>query len=415
MADVYAEVLRLAGGIRDPYLRAVTYARLGYRMHRDGVPLYRKAFSRALRALTAIEEPLQLVRGLLEVGGYLGRVSPAAKKTFIEAHEAIQDFPQPIRDELMAELVFKLLELGWTDDAFFYAQEIERNRDDVLKAVLRQYLRKGNMRRAHIILGLLEDKSAAYDVLMEHLRRQEFGSALKLLPELEGEELVRAMKAIAAELKRADVPRDTYDRFLEVVLSTSPLGTEALASFLAGLAAQGEVDYVIGALARVDEGRERVIGAIVSELEGDGLRKFLRALPAGDRKVAARFILDRLLDELDPSYRDLARELALDERLAVKAVRYLSKLRAYDDAWELASRIKNPYLRSLAFGSIAVEKLKENDVGGAIDAALEVKDPRWGEWLLSEILVKALDVGKRTLKEDIEERAERQRRLWGEG
>ncbi len=96
-------------------------------------------------------------------------------------------------------------------------------------------------------------------------------------------------------------------------------------------------------------------------------------------------------------------------------VTYLSKLGEFDEALRSAELVRGNYLRSLAFGSIAVSKLKSGDIdGGAIDAALEVKDPKWGgSWLLSEILTKILELqAGGEVSEDIEERAELQRNLW---
>lgn len=427
--DLSNEALYLARSIKDPYLRAITYARIGYYMHRMKNPRYGEAFTRALKAVASIDNPVLLVKALIEVATFLGKTgSKSATKTFLQAYESIKTFPQPLRDEMLEELVHKLLELGRTEDAFFYAKEIENNvkRNDALLRVLHNYIEAGNLRKARLILELIEDEPwhsiAAYEVLKEHLKREEFGSAIKVLSEFRSEYwLGEAMKAVAVHLKKANVPEGTYEKFVDVALSiSSKVGFEVLMSFLVGVASQGEVDFVIGVLSKVPrEFHPDLLRSVVQAVldRPELLERLLDRLIGDEKEFVMSLILDSLL-EREPSnnYRELVKRIGSEtdsERIIVKAVRYLSKLHAYDDAWELASKVTDPYLRSLAFGSIAVEKLKENDVDGAIDAALEVKDPRWGSWLLSEILAKILEVrAGGELKEDIEERAEAQRKLW---
>jgi len=427
--DLYNEALYLTRSINDPYLRAITYARIGYYMHKAKNPRYGEAFTRALKAVASIDNPLLLVKALIEVATFLGKTgSKGAGKTFTQAYESIKTFPQPLRDEMLEELVHRLLELGRIDDAFFYAREIENGvkRNDALLRVLHSYVGRDNLRKARLILELIEDEPwhsiAAYEVLKEHLKREEFGSAIKVLSEFKSEYwLGEAMKAVAVHLKKANVPEGTYEKFVDVALGiSSSVGFEVLMSFLVGVAAQGEIDFVIGVLSKVPrELRPELLKSIVLAVldRPELLERLIDRLIGDEKEFVMSSILDALL-ERRPNYEyyELVKRIGSEtdsERVIVKAVRYLSKLRAYDDAWELASKVANPYLRSLAFGSIAVEKLKENDVDGAIDASLEVKDPRWGSWLLSEIIAKILEVQTGgELREDIEERAEAQRKLW---
>lgn len=427
--DVYNEVLRLAGSINDPYLRAITYARIGYYTYLTKKPVYGEAFKRALNAIASIDNPILIVKALIEVATFLGKAgSKSATKIFTQAYEAVGELPQPLRDEMLKELVQRLLELGRVNDAFFYAKDIEDNvkRNDILLRVLHHYIEGGNLRKAQLILELIEDEPwhsiAAYEVLKEHLKREEFGSAIKVLSEFKSEYwLGEAMKAVAVHLKKANVPEGTYDKFVDIALGiSSEVGFEVLVSFLTGVAAQGDVDFVIRVLPRVPRGlRPSLLRSIVQTVldRPELLEKLVDQLVEDERELVMGLVLDSLLEKPpDREYSRLVKKigyLTTNERTLVKAVRYLSKLHSYENALGLASKITNPYLRSLAFGSIAVEKLKENDVDGAIDASLEVKDPRWGSWLLSEILAKILEVqvgGE--LKEDIEERAEVQRRLW---
>ena len=426
---IYSEVLRLAGTIPDPFVRAITYARIGYYAHLSKVSSYKEAFSRALSAVAAIEDPILMVRALIEVGTLFGRSgSRSFKKVFHQAYELTKGLPPQVRDELLEELSLRLLELGETDDALFYAVDIENplRRSDVLLKILGIYLREGNLRKAKRVLNMVEKEPwhsiAAFEVLREYLKREQFGSAISILNELRSEYwLGEAMKAIAFHLKKAEVPPDTYRKFVDLTKSMpEEVRVDVLKSLLVGLAIHGEVDFVLDVLVDVRESmRDEMIKEVAMALTSrpEYLREYLKKLEKDDFENASRIVLDSLLDKApSEEYIGVVKFVGHNtenERTLVKAVRYLSKLHAYDDAWELASKVTNPYLRSLAFGSIAVEKLKENDVDGAIDASLEVKDPRWGSWLLSEILAKILEVQTGgELKEDIEERAEAQRKLW---
>jgi len=429
MADVYREVLRLAGNIEDPYLRAVTYARVGYYMHLAKNPLYKEAFSRALSSVAKIENPVLLVKALLEVGTFFSKTgSKAAEKIFHQAYESSLKFPSPLKDELLEELVLRLIELGKADEALFYATEISDpvKKSDVLLKLLNVYLHEGKIRKARVILESLDEEPwhsiAAFNILKEHLRREEFGSAIKVLSELKSEYwLGEAMRAIAFHLKKAQVPEGTYEKFVDVALQMAPqVSLEALKSLLIGLALQGEIKFVREVLDKLSpESKAPILEAISLSIldRPDLLKEFIGSLSGEELEEVLRLVMDSLLERsAKEDYLDVVRlvgERTRNERTLVKVVRYLSKLHAYNDAWRFASAIRDPYLRSLAFGSIAVEKLKEDDIDGAIDASLEVKDPRWGSWLLSEILAKVLEAqAGEGVREDIEERAEAQRRLW---
>ncbi|WP_297500458.1 hypothetical protein [Thermococcus sp.] len=425
--NIYREVLRLAGSIEDPYLRAVTYARIGYYLYRAREPSYKEAFARALNAVASIENPLFLVKSLIEVGTFFARIgSKTADKIFHQAYESIRAFPQPLKDELLGELSLRLVELGKASDAQFYATEIENpvKRNDVLLKVLHSYLHADNLRKAKGLLNAITEEPwhsiASFEVLKEHLRREEFGSAIRVLSELESDYwLGEAMKTVAGYLKKSDVPPETYEKFVNIALGMSPeKQEEVLRALLIGLAVQGEVNFILGILQRLGEdARKNLIGAIVVAISDrpEVLLEFLQKGPRRDDLYTK--VMDELLGRRpDEDYIEIVKFIGdntRSEKTLVKVVRYLSKLGEFEKAWKLASKVDDPYLRSLAFGGIAVEKLKKNDIGGAIDAALEVRDKHWGSWLLSEILAKILELQtEEVLSEDLENRAEEHRALW---
>ncbi|WP_456368971.1 hypothetical protein [Thermococcus sp.] len=429
--DIYNKLLSLARGIPDPYVRAITYARIGYQMKKKNHPKYKEPFAMALNAIVSINNPILMVDALLEVGTFLGKASPeSSRKIFTRAYEIILELPPRVKDELLGNLVGKLIDLDNLSDALFYVTSISDpvRRNDFLTRILSKYLEKGNLRKAHLVLDNIDLEPwrsiALFEILKAHLSREEFGTVIGLLPKFKSEYwLGEAMKALAGHLKRAEVPEATYEKFLDVALELIPkVGKDALKSFLLGMTIQGEIDFVIKALSKLSPDlRKYVLSGIVSAIidRPEILKKFVEKLPKEDFEFVAGIVLDSLLKSSPVGeYGSLVEQigtLTSDERYKAKAVRYLSKLHMYDAAWKIASSITDSYLRSLAFGGIAIEKLKENDIGGAIDATLEVKDSRWGPWLFGEILAKIAEFSSgEEIQEDIEERAERQQRLWDE-
>ncbi|NJE00690.1 hypothetical protein [Thermococcus sp. JdF3] len=431
-ADVYREALRLASDIRDKYLRAVTYAKIGYYMYRVKDPEYKSAFKYAVNAASIIENPVVMAKALIEIAFYLNSVNPkTAMKVFQQAHDAIVGFPQPVRDDLLLELVSKLLNLERIDDAFFYAGDIKDQvkRNDSLLKILGAYLQRGNMRRARLVVEGIEGEPwhsiAAVETIKTHLKREEFGSAIRVLSELKSEYwLGEAMREVAVHLKHSDVPKATYEKFVDIALSLSgETGFDVLKSLLVGLGNQGELDFVMNIVEKLPpEQRWAVLEGIVeTSLDKTDVLSGLLDRVEGEEfeQLAGRIMVGLLSGNIDRRYVDLVRRIGdatKDDAVRVKVATYLSKLGDFDGAWEFASRVRGHYLRSLAFGSIAVAKLNAGDIDGAIDAALEVKDAKWGSWLLSEILTKILELQTDgEVREDIEERAEYQRGLWEKG
>ncbi|WP_258083045.1 hypothetical protein [Thermococcus thermotolerans] len=427
--DVYREALRLASDIRDKYLRAVTYAKIGYYMYRAKKPEYKTAFKYAFNAAASIENPVLLVKALVEIGTYLKRVDArTSQKVFHQAYESILSFPEPLKDDLLEELVIRLLELDMPDDALFYATDVKDSvkRNDLFLKILRVYLKKGNMRRARLIIEQIDDEPwhsiAAIEAIKEHLKREEFGSAIRVLSELKSEYwLGEAMKEVAVHLKNSDVPTATYEKFVDIALGmSSDTGFDVLKSLLIGLGSQGELDFVMKILERMypDERLSILEGIVKTSVDKEEvLLTLLGYLEGEEFERIAGVIMDQLLSKgVNAKYLPLVRtigEHTREDTIRVKVVTYLSKLGEFDEALRFAGLVRGNYLRSLAFGSIAVSRLKSGDIDGAIDAALEVKDPKWGSWLLSEILTKILELqAEGEVSEDIEEKAKHQKVLW---
>lgn len=239
----------------------------------------------------------------------------ASQKVFQQAYESIVTFPEPLKDELLVELVTKLLALDMPDDALFYATDIEDSvkRNDLLLKILRVYLRRGgNMRKAKLMIGQIDGGEpwhsiAAVEVIKEHLKREEFGSALSVLSELKSEYWLggEAMKEVAVHLKRSNVPKGTYEKFVDIALGmSSETGVDVLRSLLIGLGNQGELDFVMEILERVHPPDERlpVLEGIVKTSidKEDVLSALLGYLKGEEFERVAGLVMDQLLSTAPP-------------------------------------------------------------------------------------------------------------------
>lgn len=229
------------------------------------------------------------------------------------------------------------------------------------------------------------------------------------------------MKEVAVYLKTSNVPKTTYEKFVEIAFSmSSETGFNVLKSLLVGLVNQGELEFVITVLGKLSpDERLAILGDIVETSldRKEILSRLLYSLKRLEFEEVASFVLHRLLERpVDERYKHLVEMIGdrtTDDALLVKVVTYLSKLRDFEYAVRFVQRVRGHYLRSLAFGSIAVARLKVGDIDGAIDAAFEVKDPKWGSWLLSEILTRILELQvEGQIEEDIEKKAAHQKAFW---
>ncbi|NJE07349.1 hypothetical protein E3E31_02150 [Thermococcus sp. M39] len=422
------EVLELASMIKDPHFRAITYARLGYELFLLRSEEYKKAFTKAIETTRHIENPILIVRTLIEIARHLGKAKiPASSKVFHQAFEMIKPFPNPVHDELIEDIINALSELKQYDDALFYASEIRDKvrKSEVLLRLLISYVNRGNVRKAHLILENISEEPwysiAAIEVLKAHLKREEFGSAMKILQSLKSKYWINeAMKEIAIYLKNYKAPKATFEKFVDVALSMSDeLSFDALRNLLVGFGSSGEIDPVMKILRKMPP-NERIktlieLSARIIDNE-ELLRELMLHLDKEEFIPVAKFLLTKFLEKPDKKYINVVETLGARtgyEPILVKVVTFLAKVGEYDKALHFAHRIIDNHLRSLAFGSIAVNLLKEGDIDRAIDTALEVKDPKWSSWLLGEMLVKILELARsKEIKDDLERRAKEQKALW---
>jgi tetratricopeptide (TPR) repeat protein len=431
LSKIRREVMDIAREIPDAYVRAITLARIGYLLKRKEDSEYKRAFSWALSAVGNIENPLLMLKAMIEVSRYLylSGMDDKSRDVIQSAYESALLLKGPARDVALEEIALGSLFIGRPDDALFYATDIQdtKKKDETIAEVVRAYLRSGNIRKASSLLDSISSPELrsrlSFAVIKKHLERGEFASAMRLLPRIESDYwLDISVEAIAKKLAENDVPAKVYEKFVEAMKELSnSRGRDYLTTFLVGISSRVGGQFV----ARVVNALERnfrlgvakgIIGTLLSQpTELYGFLEVL-ALPPEEFDVMARDILDKLLKEA-PS--EIYHKVVLligkkteDESVLVKIVTYLSKLGSLDEAMVFAKQIVDPYLRSLAFGAIAIGYLKKGDVGKAIDAVAEVHDREWGSWLMGEVLVKVLESGVgESAEEELGERAKKHREL----
>ncbi len=426
--DVAGEVLKLTSMIRDPYFRAISYARIGYQLFLLRDNRYKKAFANAVEAVKMIENPIVMIKTLIEIGKYLRKAKiAAAVKVFHQAFEMTKAIPNPVHDELIESIVNTLIELKMHDEALMYTSEIKDKirKNETLLRLLISYINTGKVRKAYSILEIIDEEPwysiAAVELLKTHLKREEFGSAMKILQSLKSKYWINeAMKEIAIHLKNYGAPRATFEKFVDAALTMADdLSFDALRNLLVGFGSSGEIDSVIRIIKKMPPAeRIKTLKEISAKIIDDEelLRILMIKISREEFIPVAKFLLTKLLEKPDKKYIKVVETIGArtgNEAILVKVVTFLAKVGEYNKALHFAHRVTDSHLRSLAFGSIAVNLLKEGDIDRAIDTALEVKDPKWGSWLLGELLVKILELAKsKEVEDDLEKRANEQKTLW---
>lgn len=429
--DIYRDVLTIGRDIPDPYIRTITLARIAYEMKKAGHPAYKTALRFTFSSLEGIEDPILMIKAMVEISKYLhvAGMNDMARDVLHQAYEGSEVLPEPIRDTLLSEITLQAIATGQVDDAAFYAASIKNSekRDNVFLAVIKHFLREGNLRRARNLLNAISNPDvksrAAVEILREHLKIEEFATALSLLPSIENAYwLETAMEETGRALRKSGVHPGTYEKFINAAKELSGrMGRNLVTSFLSGLVQEDEVGFVAEVINSLPpEDRLYVAKHMVKLVSNNPkkLRSLLTSLnmDAGDFDELAKFTMDILFEEKPrESYIPLVKwlgEKTEDETVLVKTATYLAKVGELEGAILLAKPIEDPYLRSLAFGAVALEKLKCGDIDGAIDAVREVHDREWGSWLMGEILIQVLRKASGEQEEtELQESARKHREL----
>ena len=428
--ETLRDLLDVALTIPDDYVRTVTLAKMGYHLREMGQELFSKAFKAALKSLDSVSSPILRVQAMMVVSEEMNRagLKESGSKLLYRAYELAKALPQPIRDRTIADIVKVACALNVLADAVMYATDIEdrTTRMEVLTHVIDPLLRSGDLRRARNTLETMDEpwkSRAALKVLQAHLEMEQFASVLNLLPYLENTELLReAFRQIGIHLRKSEVPEGTYEKFIEAAMALRDRDPDIIITLLSTVASTGRINIVIQTLSDLGyplDGILKVTGAVVDD--PTIIKNFVDSLdiPQDKAERLYKFVMDTLLSK-DASSKYLLLVLNIgqkteSEETLVKVVRYLTKLGELTNAYRFATLVEDPQLRSLAFGSIALALLRRGNVSAAIDAVGEVRDKRWSSWLMSEVIIKVLQLySGKDIKEDFEESSIRQAERWKE-
>ncbi len=427
---VLEELLDIALSIDDDYVRTVTLAKAGYYLHSMHSGLFPKSFKAALKSLDTIGPPLLRLQAMMIVAEQMGKagLSESSGKLLYRAYELARILPLHVRDSVLVDIVRTACRIRALQDALVYATDIKdvHLRMNSLLMILETFISIGDLRRTGRILDTMEEpwrSEAAFMVLQAHLEREEFASVLRVLPYIKNPNLLeRAFREIGERLKGSGVPEGTYEKFIEAAKTLSGRGLDLITTLLATIASTGRVPLVIKALKGLNYPLDSIL-RIATAIMGNAkvLTEFVDSLDLEQTNAETlyKLVMDSLLSrEVSKDYLPLVKNIGRRteaEETMVKVIRYLTKLGELGEAYGFASMVEDPRLRSLTFGSIAMALLKKGNVSGAIEAVGEVKDKKWNSWLMSEIIIKVLQLySGEDIKEDFEENSMKQAKRWEE-
>ena len=329
------EIFDLVDIIADPKIRALTYANIGVELFHMGNNKYRDAFRRALETAEEIEDVGELAFLLIQIATYLGETNRAvAVRILNRVLELVERMPPQIRNRTLEKMIEAASKLKLYDLAVSYAMKIKdgRVRNSMLIPIIRGYLSEGQLAKA-----------------------------IKISKDL----LEEPWSSIAK--------------------------SEIIKYYIKG----GEVMNALDIFNTVEGNREKFISEIIEELieSPEYVSKFFELLKDGELAGAAKKLLDILIKSPKREYIELAEKIAekvSDESVQVKVVAFLTRVGEKERALKYANKIQDGYLRSLAFGEVALGYLKEDDLDKAIETVKNVRDLKWNSRLLAEILIKVL-------------------------
>ncbi len=405
------EVLESARDIPDPYVRTVTYARIGEELARKGHPLYKRAFLSAFESLDSIEDPFKMLGALISIGVSLGRARIRAyRKVFARVFSESRDLSPPQRDELLKRASLALLSLGDVGEAITFALEVSNNklRQSTLVSLARGISRSleaetiktaYRLRKMRLILEYIADEpyrsKALFELSKALLALGSYEGAFSALREMGSREWSRrAFKELAFRLSELGVIEDYAESFTALAEELSgKFGENFTAELATALALAGRGKLAVGLLRKLDEGSIERVALDVLEKNPSALEDFLSALNEGESSKVGRALMNRILEEPAPEKREIVNTIARfarSEEVWAKVARFYVLIGDIESARRIGLALQSPRLRSVVMADVAHHYLKRGSVERAIDTALEVRDGRFASLLMSEILIKAL-------------------------
>lgn len=408
-----SEIIDTVEVIRDPYLRATTYAKIGERLAKIKDARFRLVFLKAIETAKEIDDPVKMLRALLSIGYSMKKANlRSSKKLYQRVLEDSRELPDQVRDELMALAARYMLGLGEINEATIYAMEIKNPelRDTVLLQIIRRNtsligtekvrvayrIRKSKMAlenismepyrskalieimKSYFIMGSYENGIATVgQIAMKEWAKYAFKEALFFLKE-HGviEKYVSNLKSLASDLVEKFGEDFKIELGVAFALAGEPVEAADLLRKLGGKEALKEVAI-------------RLL-----EVAPRHLPPFIRTLNEVEATEVGKVLLNRFLENPGDGDWETIRaiwERSRSEEVRVKIARYSLIRGDLEGAMKVADAIGDERLRSIVLADIAHRLLKMGDVSKAIDVALGVRDPKFSSILIAEVLIKALD------------------------
>lgn len=410
---IVREILASVEAIPDPYIRSVTYAKIGERLARAKDKAYKVAFLKAMETAKSIEDPVLMFRALLSVGYSMGRAGlKSPKRIYSHVTEDSRILPEPQRDGIMRLASLYMLALGEINEAITYALEIAnpRMRDDVLLTIIRVNTRMIEKEKVKVAYRLRKSKlaldyiasepqrsKAILEVIKAHIALGSYETAISYLSAISDPDWAKqGFKEVLFRLR----DRDVLGHLIE------PL--EEAARLIIGRFGEDFQYYLAFAFAVVGEGEEAVkllrelgdpelmkkMALKLLELDNNMLPSFIGALNEEEAEIVGKAVMNAVLEKPELGNEDVVRAIGSStssEEVWAKIGRYYVIRGELDAAMKIARMIKNQDLRSLIMADLSHQLLKRGDVESAIDAALEVRDESFASILMAEILISALE------------------------
>ncbi|WP_457751384.1 prenyltransferase [Thermococcus sp.] len=407
------EILSSVEVIPDPYVKSVTYAKIGERLAKAKNKVYKVAFLKAMETAKSIEDPATMFRALLSVGYSMGRAGlKSSKRVYSHVMEDSRILPKPQRDVIMRLASLYMLALGEINEAITYALEITNPtmRDEVLLTIIRVNTRMierekvkvaYRLRKSRLALDYMisepQRSKAILEVIKAHIALGSYETAVSYLSAIGDPDWARqGFKEVLFRLRY----RDVLGHLLEPLEGAAKVlierfGSDFQYNLAFAFALVGEGEEAVKLLRQLGDPELMTKMALkLLELDNNALPSFIGALNEEEAEIVGKAVMNAILEKPELGNDDIVGAVGKStssEEVWAKISRYYVIRGELEAAMKIARLIKSPELRSLIMADLSHQLLKRGEVESAIDAALEVKDERFASILVAEILISALE------------------------
>jgi len=407
------EIIETAEVIRDPYLRATTYAKIGERLAQIRDAKFKLVFLKAIEATGEIDDPIKTFRALLSIGYSMKKAGlRSAKKIYQRVLEDSRELPDPVRDDIMVLAARYMLGLGEINEAITYAMEIKNPtlRDTVLLQIIRKNTAligtekvkvAYRIRKSKMALELISTEpyrsKALIEIMKSYFLMGSYENGIAVIKEIEQKEWAkRAFKEALFFLREMGVIEKYVPDLKDVARYLVEKFGDEFKIELGVAFALAEEPVEAADLLRKLKGDKALVKVAIRLLDvaPGHLPSFIRVLNEHEATEVGRALLNIFLENPGKGDWGIVRaiwERSRSEEVMVKIARYSLIKGDIEDAMRIVEYIENERLRSIVLADIAHRLLKMGEVSKAIDVALGVKDPKLSSILIAEILIGALD------------------------